>query len=148
MSTVHHLLKSAIDLQDETHSKLHALHVPVEQHFHAENINPNSNRFRSMWQAAYITVSTKLRHQKLQRAEWDRCVIVCMCGYTPTVQCIIRRSFFTLTITISYVAVLWCAMLCLLCCVVPCSAVLHCAVMYYAVSCFAVMYYAVLHVTE
>jgi hypothetical protein len=78
ISTVHNLLESATSFQDQTRTDLSALHTPAEGRGHSDNVNPNLNRYRNMWQAAYITVVSKLRHQKYLRAEWERCVCVCV----------------------------------------------------------------------
>ena len=73
ISSVHHLLESAIDLQDQAQVKLHSLQAPdARNRVYADNINPNSNRYRSMWQAACAAVMARVAEERRLRAEWQK----------------------------------------------------------------------------
>ena len=64
-------IESAIELQDQAVNDLSSL-SGGKKSIHQDNINPNTNRYRILWQAAYATIIQKIRHEKFIRAKWAK----------------------------------------------------------------------------
>lgn len=78
-ASVSKLVESAHCLQDQTKHGLASL-ATCEKHEHKDNVNPNRNKYRIMWQAAYSAVMSKLKLQKEMRAKWARSDIHSYCA--------------------------------------------------------------------